>query len=196
MKKTVQGRKELEKELANVNRSMQQMRQEQEEQQRRQDAQTQQRTNIQNAFSAMNAYSQPLETEKKRLNWLFYIYGLLCIVTLVLLTIYECRFLKHFNTLPDTEWTNYLPFYLPIPLCGGLLWAFIHQINRAQRQLVGLTDKLHHVKYIEGLLLRASSTPTAIFRPRTKSSAPYALCVPSSIVWRAISRQKTDHGQQ
>lgn len=116
MKKTVQGRKELEKELANVKRSMQQMRQEQEEQQRRQDAQTQQRTNIQNAFSAMNAYSQPLETEKKRLNWLFYIYGLLCIVTLVLLTIYECRFLKHFNTLPDTEWTNYLPFYLPIPL--------------------------------------------------------------------------------
>ncbi len=135
MKKTVQGRKELEKELANVKRSMQQMRQEQEEQQRRQDAPTQQRTNIQNAFSAMNAYSQPLETEKKRLNWLFYIYGLLCIVTLVLLTIYECRFLKHFNTLPDTEWTNYLPFYLPIPLCGGLLWAFIHQINRAQRQL-------------------------------------------------------------
>ena len=26
--------------------------------------------------------------------------------------------------------------------------------------------------------------------PHTKSSAPYAPCVPSSIVWRAISRQK------
>ena len=32
--------------------------------------------------------------------------------------------------------------------------------------------------------------------PRTKSSVPYAPCAPSSIVWRAISRQKTDNEQQ
>lgn len=163
-----QQREELEKELANVKQSMQQMRQEQEEQQRRQDAQAHQRANIQTAFNDLTTYSQPLESEKTRLNGLFYIYALLCIATLVLLTIYECRFLNHFNTLPNTEWTDYLPFYLPVPLCGGLLWAFICQMNRAQRQLVVLTDKLHHIKYIEGLLLAINTLSPDVSDAATK----------------------------
>lgn len=168
LEKTAQEREELEKELTDVKQSMQQMRQEQEEQQRRQDAQAHQRANIQTAFNDLTTYSQPLESEKTRLNGLFYIYALLCIATLVLLTIYECRFLSHFNTLPNTEWTDYLPFYLPVPLCGGLLWAFICQMNRAQRQLVVLTDKLHHIKYIEGLLLAINTLSPDVSDAATK----------------------------
>lgn len=168
LEKSAEGREELEKELANVKQIMQQMRQEQEEQQRRQDAQAHQRTNIQTAFHDLTTYSEPLEAEKTRLNWLFYIYGALCIATIILLTVYECRFLNHFNALPNAQWTDYLPFYLPVPLCGGLLWAFIYQMNRAQRQLVVLTDKLHHIKYIEGLLLAINTLSPDVSDAATK----------------------------
>lgn len=168
LKRTAEGREELEKELADVKQSMQQMRQEQEEQQRRQDAQAHQRTNIQTAFHDLTTYSELWEAEKKRLNWLFYIYGALCIATIILLTVYECRFLNHFNALPNAKWTDYLPFYLPVPLCGGLLWAFIYQMNRAQRQLVVLTDKLHHIKYIEGLLLAINTLSPDVSDAATK----------------------------
>lgn len=168
LEKSAEGREELEKELADVKQIMQQMRQEQEEQQRRQDAQAHQRTNIQTAFRDLTTYSKPLEAEKERLNWLFFIYGAICLVVLIFLTMYECRFLNHFNTLPTTEWTDCLPFYLPVPLCGGLLWVFIYQMNRAQRQLVVLTDKLHHIKYIEGLLLAINTLSPDVSDAATK----------------------------
>lgn len=46
----------------------------------------------------------------------------------------------------------YIPFYLPIPLAGALLWAFIYQMNRCQKQLIFLANRLHTVRYTEGLL--------------------------------------------
>jgi TRAP-type C4-dicarboxylate transport system substrate-binding protein len=46
-----------------------------------------------------------------------------------------------------------MPFYLPIPLCVGLFWVAIFQMNRAQRQLLFLTNQFHHDHYIESLLL-------------------------------------------
>lgn len=168
LSKTQQQRKEAEIhqqelaiELANVKQYMQQMRQEQDEQKRRQDAQEELKTNIKNAFNELNEYSVPIETEKKRLNWMFIIYALLCIATLTILAIYEYKFIERFNnqSIPNT-WISYLPFYLPVPLCAGLLWVFIFQMNRAQRQLILLTDKLHHVKYIEGLLLAINTLST------------------------------------
>lgn len=146
--------KELATELSNVKQYMQQVRQEQDEQKRRQDAQEELKTNIKNAFNELNEYSTPIETEKRRLNCMFIIYALLSIVTLTILIVYEYKFIGRFNNqyIPNT-WIGYLPFYLPVPLCAGLLWVFIFQMNRAQRQLILLTDKLHHIKYIEGLLL-------------------------------------------
>lgn len=154
-------RKETVRELDAVRKQLEQMQREDAARKRREDAQTQLKTDIQEAFNKLNGYSAPFEAEKLRLNLLFAAYVLLSAATLVVLVIYECHFM-HCIQLESLSalWTNYIPFYLPVPLCAGLLWAFIFQMNRAQRQLVALTDRLHHVKYIEGLLLAIARLST------------------------------------
>ena len=57
---------------------------------------------------------------------------------------------------------NYLPFYIPIPITGVLLWVFIVQMNRAQRQMVMLVENIHNVEYIEGLLLSLNTLSPSI----------------------------------
>lgn len=43
-----------------------------------------------------------------------------------------------------------------------MLWAFIIQLSRSQRQLVILAKHIHEIKYIEGLLLSISSLSSNI----------------------------------
>lgn len=158
---TEKQREETARELDAVRKQLEQMQKENAARKRREDAQTQLKTDIQATFGELNAYSAPFEAEKLRLNFLFAAYALLSVATLVVLVIYECHFMHRINLESlSALWTNYIPFYLPVPLCAGLLWAFIFQMNRAQRQLVVLTDKLHHVKYIEGLLLAIARLST------------------------------------
>lgn len=158
---TEKQREETARELDAVRKQLEQMQKENAARKRREDAQTQLKADIQATFGELNAYSAPFEAEKLRLNLLFAAYALLSVATLVVLVIYECHFMHRINLeTPSALWTNYIPFYLPVPLCAGLLWAFIFQMNRAQRQLVVLTDKLHHVKYIEGLLLAIARLST------------------------------------
>lgn len=104
------------------------------------------------AFDELKKHTKPLKVEKKRLNWLFGCYALLSIFVLVLLVIFECKYLSKWETTPKS-WTDYLPYYIPVPIVGALLWAFIYQMNRAQRQLVLLANKLYHIDYVEELLL-------------------------------------------
>ena len=166
---TEKQRKETEKELETVRTQLEQTQREEAARKRREDAQAQLKADIQATFKNLNSYSAPFETEKKRLNGLFCVYATLSLLTLVALVAYECHFMLRFDaaSAPDT-WMSYLPFYLPVPLCAGLLWAFIFQMNRAQRQLVVLTDKLHHVKYIEGLLLALTGLSTDMAEAASK----------------------------
>ena len=158
---TEKQREETARELDAVRKQLEQMQKENAARKRREDAQTQLKTDIQATFGELNAYSAPFEAEKLRLNLLFAAYALLSVATLVVLVLYECHFMHRIQLESlSALWTNYIPFYLPVPLCAGLLWAFIFQMNRAQRQLVVLTDKLHHVKYIEGLLLAIARLST------------------------------------
>ena len=57
--------------------------------------------------------------------------------------------------LPSTDCRVYISFYLPIPISAGLLWAFIYQMNKAQRQLIKCAQYIHNLKYKDSLL-RAS----------------------------------------
>ena len=57
--------------------------------------------------------------------------------------------------LPSTDWRVYISFYIPIPISAGLLWAFIYQMNKAQRQLIKCAQYIHNLKYKDSLL-RAS----------------------------------------
>lgn len=92
-----------------------------------------------------------MKDEKTRLNWMFYVYAVLSGCVLGLLAYFEYVYLSKWEA--PTKLIDYLPFYIPVPIVGGLLWAFIYQMNRAQRQLMLVAYELYHVDYVEGLLL-------------------------------------------
>lgn len=109
---------------------------------------------IKSTFSDLKNYLQPIKKEHQRLLVLFWIYfALVCtiIIFIVIVEIIVC--LKFHNIASFPYWLDYLTLVLPIPVSGALLWVFIAQLNRAQRQLVVLAKHIHEVEYVEGLLL-------------------------------------------
>ena len=103
------------------------------------------------AFDELKKHTSHLIDEKTRLNWMFGIYAFLCFAVLTILIYFEYSYLSKWETA--YSWIDYLPFYIPLPIVGGLLWIFISQMNRAQRQLIQVANTLYHIDYIEGLLL-------------------------------------------
>ena len=77
------------------------------------------------------------------------------IIFIIILEIIICCKISNANSYP--AWDEYLVLIFPIPVTGGLLWAFISQLNRAQRQLVILAKHIHEIEYVEGLLLTINS---------------------------------------
>lgn len=77
------------------------------------------------------------------------------IIFIVVLEIIICCKFSSTESFPD--WKDHLILLLPIPASGALLWAFISQLNRAQRQLVLLAKHIHEIEYTEGLLLSLNS---------------------------------------
>ena len=43
--------------------------------------------------------------------------------------------------------------FLPLPIAGALMWGFVFQMNRAQRQLILIANNIHNINYIQGLLI-------------------------------------------
>ena len=109
---------------------------------------------IKNAFSALKVPISRLETECNRLEYLYFIYAFISVlVILLLLAIEIVVYYKIHNSAIFLKWEQYWPMVLPVPLAVGLLWGFITQMNRAQKQLVILANQLYEIEYIEGLLL-------------------------------------------
>lgn len=123
--------------------------------QKQNDAQNNIQRRIQDSFKILSDDSADIEGEKSRLNWLYYGFLFLSILVLSIFFVLEVILWFHIlnNLYAYSEWTDYLPFYLPIPLCAGLLWFSVYQMNRAQRQLLQIARQLHNIKYLEGLLL-------------------------------------------
>lgn len=118
---------------------------------------------ITQTFNTLSSYLNPIKDEHSRLKKLYYGYlGLSAILVLFLFCWEVMLFfsLKNETELPD--FFNYLPFYIPIPITGVLLWVFIVQMNRAQRQMVMLAENIHNVEYIEGLLLSLNTLSPSI----------------------------------
>lgn len=109
---------------------------------------------IRNAFSALKVPISRLETECNRLEYLYFIYAFISVlVILLLLAIEIVVYYKIHNSATFLRWEQYWPMVLPVPLAVGLLWGFITQMNRAQKQLIILANQLYEIEYIEGLLL-------------------------------------------
>lgn len=124
-----------------------------EEKKRQEDAQKNWNDKIEEAFIKLNEYQKPLRKEKKRLTALFWVFGVLSFVALILVcfAIYMAGH-RIYSADGVTTIASCLPYYSPIPIIGVLLWIFIVQMNREQRQLIVLTQHLHNLSYTEGLL--------------------------------------------
>ena len=142
----------IRQELEEKKEQLEQIKREKEELKKKLDAQENLKGKISEAFVELKEHIKPLKAEKRRLNWMFGVYALLCIIVLAFLIYFEFIYLSKWEQVPN-KWIDYLKYYIPVPIVGGLLWAFIYQMNRAQRQLVLIANVLYRVDYIEGLLL-------------------------------------------
>lgn len=122
------------------------------------DASDEWKKRIETTFDKLKEYLTPIENEHKRLSEMFFSYRVLSVFILfffVVLEVVACYKISNSDTFP--EFKNYIVLFLPVPVAGCLLWAFICQMNRAQRQMVVLSQYIHEVKYVEGLLLSINS---------------------------------------
>lgn len=103
--------------------------------------------------SAFDSSIKLVEEEKDRLVSIFKTYKILVWVIVLVLIVWETILVWNiYPKLPSTDWRVYITFYLPIPISAGLLWAFIYQMNKAQRQLIKCAQYIHRLKYKDSLL--------------------------------------------
>ena len=140
----------IKKELEETKEQIKQITTDKEELEKKLDAQNNIKKKITDAFDELKKHTSHLEKEKSRLNIMFYFYAVLAVCVIGLLGYFEYRYLSKWEN--PTKLIDYLPFYIPVPIVGGLLWVFIYQMNRAQRQLMLVAYELYHVDYVEGLL--------------------------------------------
>ncbi|GAL64194.1 hypothetical protein [Algibacter lectus] len=109
---------------------------------------------INNTFIQLKDYLEPIKKEHDRLNILYYVFAVLSIVTIIIISIIEinaiCK-LSSNDKFPNFE--EYLMLFLPLPIAGALMWGFVFQMNRAQRQLLVIAKNIHNINYIQGLLI-------------------------------------------
>lgn len=151
---------EKENELESIKEQIKQYEIEKDELKKKLDARDNIKGKISEAFTELKKHISHLEIEKTRLNWMFYIYALLSVAVLGALIAFEWNYIS--NWADADKWMDYLPFYIPVPIAGGLLWVFISQMNRAQRQLIQVANVLHHIDYVEGLLLAINHISTDV----------------------------------
>lgn len=150
--------KEKEISLIKANEQIKQYQFELEEKKKSENAIIEWNTKIKSTFEELTICLSPVKDEHSRLNRMFWVYSIL--TTIVFLTIVFLEtyiFYKLHNSKDFPEWRNYFAAITPIPIFGGLLWAFIIQLNRTQRQLLILAKHIHEIKYIEGLLISINS---------------------------------------
>lgn len=111
------------------------------------------KSKISEAFSGLKGPINKLQQEHDRLKILYSIYGITSIALVILLIVIEiivCCKINSYIIYPT--WEQYWTMVLPVPVAIGLLWGFITQMNRAQRQMVVLARQIYEIEYIEGLL--------------------------------------------
>lgn len=150
--------KEKEIDLLKANELIKQYQAELEEKKKSENAIIEWNSKIKLTFEELTKCLSPIKHEHTRLNRLFWIYSILTsLVVIVIVSLETYIFCKLHNSVVFPEWKNYVAAITPIPVFGGLLWAFIIQLNRTQRQLLVLAKHIHEIKYIEGLLLSMNS---------------------------------------
>ena len=152
------NQEEKEDALRNAEAQIRNYKSELEEKKKQENAISEWRNKIKKTFEELSCYLSPIKDEHERLKFLYKAYvsltGIVIIFIVVLEIIICCKFS---STESFPNWKDHLTLLLPIPASGALLWAFISQLNRAQRQLVLLAKHIHEIEYTEGLLLSLNS---------------------------------------
>lgn len=152
------NQEEKEDALRNAEEQIRNYKSELEEKKKQENAISERRNKIKKTFEELSCYLSPIKDEHERLKFLYKAYvrltGIVIIFIVVLEIIICCKFS---STESFPNWKDHLTLLLPIPASGALLWAFISQLNRAQRQLVLLAKHIHEIEYTEGLLLSLNS---------------------------------------
>ncbi len=127
--------------------------QEIEQNRKREDAINNWKEKITKAFQDLKEPLNRLQKEHDRLKVLYKIYGFTSIALVLFLVVIEIIVCHKINSsTPYPTWEQYWTMILPVPITIGLLWGFITQMNRSQRQMVVLARQIYEVEYIEGLL--------------------------------------------
>lgn len=150
--------KEKEIAILNANEQIKNYQNELEEKKKKENVIVEWNNKIKLTFEELTKCLSPINDEHRRLGLMFWIYSILIILiisTIILLEIYIFYKLNENKEFP--EWKNYLASIIPIPVFGGLLWGFVTQLNRTQRQLLVIAKHIHEIRYIEGLLLSINS---------------------------------------
>lgn len=93
------------------------------------------------------------EYEKADTEYRLFLYGL--ILPSIILLIWLCNLYGFIINcqFPLTNWIQFLPYYIPVPILIAVFWLLIVQKNRAGKICVVLSDRLYQIKYLEGLLM-------------------------------------------
>lgn len=156
LREALEKKKELEvtrRELTEQQKLVAQYKAEQQKAKEKESAIENWKVKIKTAFGVLNDPINRLVEEHKRLEWLYNVYKWSSAVLVIFLIMIEIAiYIKIVCSDAYPTWDQYLPMALPVPITLGLLWGFITQMNRAQRQMVVLSNKIHETKYTEGLL--------------------------------------------
>lgn len=110
---------------------------------------------IKNTFQLLRECTSVLEDEHKNVDteYHLFLYGLI-LPSLVLL-IWLCKLYGFMISRqpPYSNWVEFLPYYLPVPIFVALFWVMIVQKNRAGKISIALSERLYQIKYLEGLLM-------------------------------------------
>lgn len=153
----------IEQSLGKANQQISLYQSELEKKKKQENAVAEWNSKIKSVFTEMKSYLAPIKEEHNRLKYLFYLYLALTIIVIAIIMVLEIVICYKFRDAQDfPSWRDYIFIMLPIPVGGALLWAFISQLNRAQRQLVILAKHIHEIEYVEGLLTSLNSLSTDI----------------------------------
>ena len=139
------------------------------ENQKREDAVSSWNSKIKSAFLSLEDYIQPIKDEHERLMNLYDTYKSLSWIILIAIFVFEILI-----AIKITKCGGYpilkdsIILILPIPILLGLLWGFVTQMNRAQRQMVIIAKQIHEIKYTEGLLITLNTLSVDIGESMSK----------------------------
>lgn len=146
--------KETEEKLKEIENQLEQKKKELERKQKQEDAKSDWENKINSTFELLKEYLSPIKTEHSRLNILYYVFaGLTSFTILIIIIIEIIAITKIWNAEQFPGLQKYLLIFLPLPIAGALMWGFVYQMNRAQRQLLLLANNIHNINYIQGLLI-------------------------------------------